>query len=298
MYTTKVEIAKSRWRITPRQRGLVLGSCFAENIGGQLRESFFDVVVNPCGILFNPVSIGNSYCNIVERRKFREDELVFANGLWHSMEHHGTFSAADPAVVLGRINGEVPTHYDYVSLTLGTSWIYERQGEVVANCHKMHADEFTRRRISVEEAVASLERVAMSGAQVIVTVSPVRHLRDGLAENSLSKSILRLAAAHLCERFENVIYFPSYEIVNDELRDYRYYADDMLHPSAVAIKYIWQRFSETFFDSSTLDFVHQVSRLRRTLAHRQLNNDSLEYEILRLKTEAQLDELVKNFMKK
>lgn len=207
----------------------------------------FRLVENPSGVIFNPVSISRAYDDLVTQRRYTESDLVQHGALWHSMHHHGSFSAPNSLEVLHKINRDsLPMLYDYVIVTLGSAWIYEYRGEVVANCHKIPSSEFVRRRLTVSECVATLEPIARSGAKVIVTVSPVRHIKDGLAENSLSKSILRVASAELAEVYENVHYFPSFEIVMDELRDYRYYSDDMLHPSAVAVEYIWQRFGETF----------------------------------------------------
>lgn len=278
MYTTKVSIAPSPVTIDHRDSGLILGSCFAQEVGARMLAAKFRLVDNPSGIIFNPVSISRAYDDLVTQRRYVESDLVQHGTLWHSMHHHGSFSSPNSLEVLHKINRDsLPMLYDYVIVTLGSAWVYEYRGEVVANCHKIPSREFVRRRLTVDECVAALEPIAHSGAKVVVTVSPVRHIKDGLAENSLSKSILRVASAELAEVYENVHYFPSFEIVMDELRDYRYYSDDMLHPSAVAVEYIWQRFGETFFTADTRDLVRKIEKINAALAHRPINPSTDEY---------------------
>lgn len=277
MFTTPVAIQPSNFKIDHRKNGLILGSCFAENIGNRLVRAQMPITLNPCGIMFNPASIGLTYSNITTNRQFTHADLIQHNGLWHSMQHHGTFSDSNPDTVLQKLNLSTPKNYDYIIITLGTAWVYEYQNQIVANCHKLPSKEFARRRLTVEQCVASLVPIARSGVDIILTVSPVRHIKDGLAENSLSKSVLRVATDELCNMYNNVAYFPSYEIVMDELRDYRYYADDMLHPSTVAVDYIWQRFGESYFTSQTSDLVKRFQDLNRAKEHRPLHPDSDEY---------------------
>lgn len=284
MYTTPVNIAAYPLRVNHAMSGLILGSCFAQEIGAKMAVAKFPIVLNPAGVLFNPASVGKVYNDIITERQYSESDLVFHGGMWHSMNHHGSFSGTDSKSVLERLNQPQPVRYDYIIVTLGTAWIYEYKAEVVANCHKLPCAEFCRRRLTVDDTMQSLEPIVRSGAEVILTVSPVRHLKDGLSENSLSKSILRVAAGILTEQYANVHYFPSYEIVTDELRDYRYYADDMLHPSKVAVEYIWKRFSDSFFTTETRKLVREIEKVTAELAHRPLHGQTTEYSKFRENT--------------
>lgn len=291
--STAVALPKYPFQISHAQSGLILGSCFAQHIGSKISEALFPVTVNPRGVLFNPASIARAYNEITGGRKYKLEDLVFDGTLWHSMQHHGSFSASTADEVLRKINCEVPTSYQYIIVTLGTAWVYRYRGEIVANCHKIPSAEFERRRLTVAQCVDALRPLALSGARVILTVSPVRHVKDGLSENCLSKSILRLAVAELTEQYDNVHYFPSYEILMDELRDYRYYADDMIHPSVVAVDYIWERFEQAFFNSQTCQLVQRALRITRALDHRPLHGQSDSYLKFREETLGKLRELEK-----
>lgn len=277
MFTTPITIPTSTIEINHHKTGLILGSCFAENIGQRLLNARMPITLNPCGIMFNPASISQAYQNIIRNQTFTTADLVHHNGLWHSMQHHGSFSDPNPETVLQKINLSHPKTYHYIIITLGTAWVYKYRDQIVANCHKLPASEFTRSRLTVQECIKSLEPITDSGTKIMITVSPVRHIKDGLAENCLSKSVLRVAAAELCSAYDNVEYFPSYEIMMDELRDYRYYADDMLHPSTVAVDYIWKRFSQSHFTAETVDLVRRFEELNRAKEHRPLHPDSEEY---------------------
>lgn len=294
MYTTKVIIEEYPVKISHAEQGLLLGSCFAQEIGDKMLKAGFNITKNPSGILFNPASIARCYADMVEQRQYTVDDLIHHGELWHSMHHHGIFSDTNPDIVLQRLNNnDAAQRYDYIIVTLGTAWIYEYRGEIVANCHKLPTSEFTRRRLSIRQCVELLEPIAQSGAKVILTVSPVRHIKDGLSENSLSKATLRVAAAELAERYENVHYFPSFEIVVDELRDYRYYADDMLHPSGVAVNYIWKIFGESLFTTTTQQLARQTERISQALSHRPLNPNTEEYHKFRESTLEKLNQLLK-----
>lgn len=295
MFTTTVEIPRYPFTISHSRRGLLLGSCFAGEIGAKMAAAKLPVRVNPHGVLFNPASIGRAYNDIITERIYTTEELVENRGVWHSMQHHGSFSAATPDEVLSNINHITQTRYDYIIVTLGTAWVYEYRGEIVANCHKLPSTEFVRRRLSVSECVEALSGIARSGVDVIVTVSPVRHVKDGLAENSLSKAILRVAAAELAAQFDNVHYFPAFEIVTDELRDYRYYADDMVHPSRVAVDYVWKRFCEALFTTETRRLIAEIAKLNAALAHRPLHPESAEYAVFRAATETAIRNLEGEF---
>ena len=244
------------------------------------------VCVNPFGALYNPASIAQAWRRLESGPAFADRELVEYNGLWHSFLHHGDFSGPDRETVLRHIRAawdagaEALHEADYLMLTLGTAWVYEREGCVVANCHKLPAKTFTRRRLTADETVELLaERVAARPAlRVILTVSPVIHRGDGLIENQLSKASLIVAAHSLAARFpERVFYFPSYEIVTSELRDYRFYAEDMCHPSPTAVVYVRERFAATLLEPEAVELMTAADELRRAMEHRPLHPDSPEY---------------------
>lgn len=267
----------------------MMGSCFTEHIGRHMQEGKFTCELNPFGILFNPLSILQGLQRLGENRIFGEEGLFSHQGLWHSWMHHGRFSDVSPEKTLDKINttySEAAVHYtesQLLILTWGSAYVYshKKRKSVVANCHKLPAADFERYRISVEEIVVPytlfLEEwfASKPGRRVLFTVSPVRHIRDGLHENQLSKSILLLAADALQRRFPGqVFYFPAYEIMMDELRDYRFYEANMLHPSSVATEYIYERFSQCCFSPDTLRASRECGELSRMLAHRPLHPES------------------------
>lgn len=271
--TTEVQIPKYGYRITPDARGLVVGSCFARNIGAKLSDGGLNIIENPQGVLYNPLSIARGVEILKDGTKFHPADLVRGNGLWHSFSHHGRFSNQDPKQTLDMINQKAEKSFDYIMLTLGTAWIYERQGRVVANCHKFPEREFQRRRISVNESTEALRRVrtAYPEAFILLTVSPIRHQRDGLSENSLSKATLRMACDDFCAQDVNAAYFPAYEIMMDELRDYRFYGPDMLHPTPLAVEIIFSRFATALLDDQAIDMIKMGEQRSRAVAHRPLH---------------------------
>lgn len=299
-----VEIPPYPFRIGPSDRGLVVGSCFAAHIGGWLRSGKMPLCVNPFGVLYNPASISQALERLASGRPFGEDELFEHNGLWHSFGHHGDFSGQDRETTLAKINHALTdgaaalTKADYLMLTLGTAWVYEWQGKVVANCHKLPAREFTRRRLSVAEIVGMLaEQIdRWPEKRVILTVSPVIHRGDGMVENQLSKSSLIVAAHELVSRFpERVSYFPAYEIVTGELRDYRFYAEDMCHPSPLAVGVVRERFAEGLLSPEAVSLVADAAELRRAMDHRPLHQESMEYERFRAKMRQKAETLQRRY---
>lgn len=291
-FNIPVDICEFSFNISPDRAGLVMGSCFAEHIGGWLRQGKMPVGVNPFGVLYNPASLAAALERLDSARPFTFDDLFEHNGLWHSSMHHGSFSGAERSHVLSAINEALEAgvrqwrQSEYLLLTLGTAWVYDRDGQVVANCHKLPAREFRRRRMSVAEVVEALSACFEKHPrkQVGLTVSPVIHRGDGLVENQLSKSTLVVAAHELAARFPGrVHYFPAYEIVTAELRDYRFYADDMCHPSELAIRYVQERFAETVLTPESRELVATAEALRQAMKHRPLHPDSPEYERFRQK---------------
>ena len=252
----------------------------------------FPVDVNPFGTLYNPASIAAALTRLLDARPFTRGELFKEANLWHSFAHHSRFSHTDAEVCLQRIDerfraavGLLP-QLDRLVLTWGTAWVYADADsrEVVANCHKLPASRFVRYRLSVDEMVQLwtplLERLFALNhdMKIVLTVSPIRHLKDGAHGNQLSKAALLLFCEELAARYpDRCIYFPAYEIVLDELRDYRFYDTDMVHPSAQAVEYVWQRFSDTFFDEETEAVNREWEALSRALNHRPLTPDKEAY---------------------
>ncbi|MEA4839824.1 MAG: GSCFA domain-containing protein [Bacteroidales bacterium] len=291
-FRTAIPVQISDFHLAHTDRMMILGSCFAENIGLLLRESGFRVSLNPFGVLYNPASVGTALHRLWQDQTFREEELVEHDGFYHSFSHHSSFSGTDPKSTLEKINKAfnqaVVDLKDATCLiiTFGTSWVYTLPStdQIVANCHKMPEENFLRRRLTVHEIeyfyIELLEMLFQKkpDLKVLFTVSPIRHLKDGVHENTLSKATLHLAIEDLCESFDHVFYFPAYELLMDDLRDYRFYAEDMVHPSAIAQRYIWDYFSDTCFTKSTKEIVHQVQQIRKAMEHKPFHPEDEAYK--------------------
>ena len=231
----------------------MVGSCFSDEIGAQMQERYLHVTCNPFGTLYNPLSIAQALTMT------DTPELIEHEGLWHSMAHHGAFSRATKEEAEQAVRESIETmqkalkEASVVIVTFGTAWVYEKEGAIVGNCHKLPESCFNRRRLSVEEIVAAWKPILAQypDKKWLFTVSPIRHIRDGLHENQLSKATLQLALEAISDQCSVVSYFPSYEMMLDELRDYRFYADDLVHPSSLAVNYIWERFVECFCTNQT-----------------------------------------------
>ena len=261
---TIVDTIPSERKIGYEDKILMLGSCFSDEIGEQMKQRNMSVTCNPFGTLYNPLSIANAiHSSFVHCTSY----IVHHDGLWHSMMHHGSFSRPTREEAEEAVKASIETMQNalqeatVVIVTFGTAWIYEMNGEIVGNCHKLPADRFTRRRLTVEEIVAAWQPIIerYPDKHWIFTVSPIRHVKDGLHENQLSKATLLMAIEQLIDNRQSIVprqssnrhYFPSYEILLDELRDYRFYADDLVHPSSLAVNYIWERFVDTFCTPQT-----------------------------------------------
>jgi hypothetical protein len=271
---------------------LVLGSCFAEEIGGKLRDHKFSVQTNPSGILFNPIAIVQTMQHILDRKSFTEADLIEHNGLYHSLAHHGRFSHADPQRVLEQIQQEQDRAYqsikelDWLVITLGSAFAYTHvhTNQVVANCHKLPATQFLKTCIPAEKMIAALDNMMHrlfflnKQVKILFTVSPVRYHRDGLVENNLSKAILLQTVHHLVHKFNRLHYFPAYEIVLDELRDYRFFKSDMVHPNEQAIDYIWQQFQQFAMDEPTRQLASEIQAIRQAFEHRPLHPETQAHQ--------------------
>lgn len=289
---TTVEINEYENKISHADKIIFIGSCFTENIGNKLLESLFKVDINPFGILYNPTSIKKSLEILVENKKFVGSDLKFYNNLWFSYFHHSKFSHKDKNVCLQNINNqlEISSNFireaEYLFITFGTAWIYQlaTTKQTVSNCHKLPAPEFTRELLSIENIVKNynilipLLKEINPNLHIIFTLSPVRHLKDGAVENQRSKAILHLSISQLTKKFDNCYYFPSYEIMMDELRDYRFYKSDMTHINDIGTEYIWTKFEATFFTKKTFKKIKEAQKLVRNLNHKPKNENSDEYQ--------------------
>ncbi len=290
-FRTTLPPTSSGVKISHHDSVLCLGSCFAEHIGKRLQKLKFSTLINPSGIVYNPVSLAGSLNILLTSASFSEADLFEHMGLWHSFAHHGTFSHPDKKTALGNINRSLTEARAFLSktsrllVTLGTAhvFIFKKSGRIVANCHKVPAEQFERRRLSVEEVTEEILPVfeklkqRLPQLEIVTTVSPVRHLRDGLTENQRSKATLLLALSQICSQLPFVHYLPAYEILLDDLRDYRFYAADMIHPNTVAVDYIWQHFGQAFFDAETSELCRQIERIVSAAEHRPFHRQSAEH---------------------
>lgn len=291
-FRTQLSSKPAKTQITHAQKLLLLGSCFTEHIGTQLQENKFDALTNPFGIVYNPLSMAQCLERVADgNQPFSEGDLFGNAGLWHSWAYHGRFSHPNKNRALEGINQayhEAVEHLkktDFLLLTFGTADVFELKetGQLVANNHKMPAAHFTARRLSVSEIVEKMRTVLQTikatneQLQVILTVSPVRHLRNGMVENQRSKATLILACEEICKQLDFAQYFPAYELLLDDLRDYRFYAADMLHPSEVAVEYVWQFFSDTFFAENTQRLNERIGKIRSAAQHRPFHPDTEQH---------------------
>lgn len=284
----------------------MLGSCFSDNIGRRLQDALFDVEVNPFGTLYNPASIALALQDLINCREFCINDLFEYQGRYHSFSHHSSFSGVNADDVISRINDKIDGASERLKrsrvliITFGTAYVYEykKTQSVVSNCHKLPASNFSRRSMAVDEIVSLWSKLIVKIREInpeiniIVTVSPIRHLADGAHENQLSKSTLLLAVNKLCHELDNVIYFPAYEIMMDDLRDYRFYASDMIHLSDVAIGYIYEIFSQSFFSEETNNIVRESEKLMRRLKHRHMTDDVSVIEKFNLSTQQIIDRIL------
>ena len=285
-FITEVNVKSEGTELDYGNKILMLGSCFTTEIGKMLQDYRFDVMINPLGTLYNPASILSSLEQIAECRYFTDEDVIRTNptdikspAKYASFSHHSAHSRPTPAEFLENANRELEHAHQYLKkcdtiiLTLGTAWIFinNNTGKPVSNCHKRLASEFTRTMLTVEECTAILQKIAnmFPDKKIILTVSPIRHFKDGAHGNQISKATLLLAIENIVAKHHWCKYFPSYEIMLDELRDYRFYAEDMVHPSPSAIKYIFEKFKESHISSAAFKQMEENIRLTRAEGHIQ-----------------------------
>ena len=294
---TEVKIDRSDSPFAYGKGIMFMGSCFSEHIGERLKERKFKIDLNPFGILYNPVSIASGIQRLIQREPYTEEDLFYHQGWWHSFDHHSTFSNADRQTCLDMINQRLSISSDflrnseYIFVTFGTARVFHQisTGKVVSNCHQVPAREFETQLLRVGDIVRMYSMLVQEVASInkkikwVFTISPVRHWKNGPEGNQVSKATLLLAVSELKERLQQVGYFPAYEIFMDDLRDYRYYADDMIHPGSQGVDYTWKKFAEVYIDHKANSQMKSVESLIRSKNHRPRNPDSDEYRKFTLK---------------
>jgi hypothetical protein len=281
-FRTEVKIAPADHKISHRSGIMMIGSCFTEYIGARLSDYKFDVDINPFGIVYNPMSVNQNLEAILSGNKYKTSDLYNYQDTWISFDHHSRFSFPEPEVCLREINKRIENSHtrirtiNYLLITFGTSWIYRiaESGRLVSNCHKIPASFFNRQLLKTDDIVPLYTSLINNlinlnpDLRIIFTVSPIRHWKDGPVQNSVSKSTLILSIHEILKLFDCTEYFPAYEIALDDLRDYRYYEEDMIHPNSQMTGYIWEKFSQTYFSDETLHALKDIAKLNSALKHR------------------------------
>jgi hypothetical protein len=291
-FRTTIKVNRSSFTIDYNTSTFLMGSCFSDSVGELLNYYKLPVLLNPFGVLYNPASIAQALNTIISNKTIQTDDLFQKDDLWHSFDFHGSFSDTNKNLVLKNTNSAIQNAHNYliksncIIITLGTAWVYEyiKTNKIVANCHKFHANEFKRYKLTVNTIIeswnATIEKLKSFNPtiKIIFTISPVRHLKDGAHENQLSKASLLLAVDELIQQNKNCCYFPSYEIVQDELRDYRFYADDMIHISEKAVNYIFEKFKSVYISEKTKKTMNEVEVIAKGYSHRILSNNKTEIQ--------------------
>jgi len=303
---TYISFPKPYFLFSHVDRILTLGSCFAENIGNRLEDNKFTVDINPFGTLYNPSSAGMAIRTLIQPEQFTKDHLFQHEGIYHSFTHHSRFSASSEEECLSNINDRLDKSAEYLRkvnrlvITFGTAYVYKLKsnGQIVSNCHKLPEKMFIREILSVDEIVDEWKQLLLSlwehnpKVKILFTVSPIRHWKDGAHENQLSKSTLLLATDILQKEYpEQIDYFPAYEIMMDELRDYRFYAEDMIHPSSQAIDYIWERFAENTISEDSRSILKEWNEIQKAINHKPFQPESEGYKQFIMQTLLKVERL-------
>lgn len=308
-FRTLVPISPSKVSIKQEDGIVLIGSCFSENIAAKLIAHKFLVTKNPYGILYHPLAIRNALMEIMSNKTYQKEDLFYHNELWQSWNHHSDFSGLNEADVLNGVNASIKTAHNnlktakHLIITFGTSWGYRLKstGSLVANCHKFSNKEFEKSLIPVDEIITGYTQLIKQllefnpSINIHFTISPVRHLRDGFRENQWSKSTLQLAVQQLEQVYNQLLYFPAYELIVDDLRDYRFYKEDMVHPNNVAIDYVWDTFSEVYFNTATKTLNKQITKLVASSLHRAFQPTSEAHQQFIKNTLLTIQELTKKY---
>lgn len=289
---TEIPLTRAQNQIGYESQILILGSCFTKNIGKKLDYFKFRSLQNPFGILFHPKAIENLISKSIDKETYSEKDIFFHNERWHCFDAHSDLSDVSKERLIESLNSGLDSTNKQINgsthiiITLGTAWVYRKTetGNIVSNCHKIPQSEFKKELLSTDEVSDCLRNVVdkielvNKNTQIIFTISPVRHLKDGFVENQRSKAHL-ISAIHEIINQGNALYFPSYEIMMDELRDYRFYETDMLHPNQLAIDYIWEKFKTVWISEKAQTIMEKVAEIQKGLQHRPFNPDSEQYKV-------------------
>lgn len=309
-FRTTVKTGENRGWLQHSDHVMLLGSCFSDNIGGKMHGALINAMVNPMGTLYNPMSIACGVQRLIDCEPVAGKDLFMQSGVWNSYDFHSRYSLPDKQAAIDRMNSRIEQGHKalaaarLLTVTLGTAMVYRLKatGEVVANCHKVPQHEFERKMATVQEMVQVLDdmvvrlRTFNPELRIILTVSPIRHIADGLDTNSLSKASLRVAIQEVVSRHRDYCdYFPAYEIMMDDLRDYRFYANDMVHPSDVAVEYIWQAFQATYLDDRSALAVARCERVHKRLQHRPMSTSRETVDRFNADTVSVVRNLIKEY---
>lgn len=306
LFQTKLNIKPLEQTIRYGDGLLYLGSCFANEVGNICKGLGFNALVNPFGVLYNPASIAQSVRRLAIGKPFDHDEVIqVGEGFYCTFSHNTAFWNPSETALLEQVNKNLNKAHEHfleskwVVVSLGTSWVFrcKENGQVVSNCHKLPANLFERQFLSVEQSAQSLSEIAGQHPekQFIFTVSPLRHLKDGLHENQLSKAALLLAVNQVCMQFDNAHYFPAYEILLDELRDYRFYKEDMVHPTEQAVHYLWERFADFAINPIEKPAMKAAAELKQMLQHRPMFPESEAFRKFEALKEKKINDLKRDF---
>lgn len=309
-FRTTVKTGENRGWLQHSDHVMLLGSCFSDNIGGKMHGALINAMVNPMGTLYNPMSIARGVQRLIDCEPVAGKDLFMQGGVWNSYDFHSRYSLPDKQAAIDRMNSRIEQGHKalaaarLLTVTLGTAMVYRLKAtsEVVANCHKVPQHEFERKMATVQEMVQVLDdmvvrlRTFNPELRIILTVSPIRHIADGLDTNSLSKASLRVAIQEVVSRHRDYCdYFPAYEIMMDDLRDYRFYANDMVHPSDVAVEYIWQAFQATYLDDRSALAVARCERVHKRLQHRPMSTSRETVDRFNADTVSVVRNLIKEY---
>jgi GSCFA family len=291
-FRTSLTANRQQNTINYNSKIVLFGSCFTEHISEKLNYFKFDTLTNPFGILFNSSALQKAVLDCVDNKTYTKSDLTQHKGLWHSFAHHSQFSSSDVAKTLADINTSINTANSFIKtashivVTLGTAWVYtyNETQKIVANCHKAPQKQFTKSLQSISQITTDLEglykaiKSVNKKAVIIFTVSPVRHLRNGFTENMLSKAHLIVAVQEHISHNKDCFYVPAYEIMMDDLRDYRFYEADMIHPNSTAINYIWDFFKNSWLSEKVFRTMNDIDSIQKDLQHRPFNTDTEDYK--------------------
>lgn len=308
-FRTQLPQLKVHNQIDYNSKLLLIGSCFSENIGNKLRYFKFRSSTNPFGILFHPKAIESLILNTANLKRYTDKDVFFLNERWHCFEAHSDLSDPSKENLLSSLNDAINSTNNQINstshivITLGTAWVYREvsSGTTVANCHKVPQKKFLKELLSVDEISESLESISSKirsvnpSVQIIFTVSPIRHLKDGFVENSRSKAHLISGIHQVVSKRNQIHYFPSYEIIMDDLRDYRFYKSDMIHPNETAVDYIWEVFKDVWIDEGVFKLMKEVDAIQKGLLHKPFNENSEQHLAFLKRLHNKIDRLKEDY---